>query len=51
MEWFGTDYEDGNFRSTLLEITKTVSLSTPVRLLDISKIYVEVGYSHDLHEE
>lgn len=51
MEWFGTDYEDGNFRSTLLEISKTVSLSTPVRLLDISKIYVEVGYSHDLHEE
>jgi hypothetical protein len=51
MEWFGTDYEDGNFRSTLLEISKTVSLSTPVRLLDISKIYVEVGYSHDPHEE
>ena len=51
MEWFGTNYEDGNFRSTLLEVTKTVSLSTPVRLLDISKIYVEVGYSHDPHEE
>ena len=51
LEWFGTNYEDGNFRSTLLEITTTVSLSTPVRLIDISKIYVEVGYSHDPHEE